>query len=149
MIKNRLNIPMCMACLLLVLVVLTTNMSGGLFAKYRTSSSGGDTARVAKFEVDANIQSLTHDLTLDIRPGESNFMISLENKSEVAIDCLIEVKNITKNIPLVFEVINGSNILAGETRDVTFKVKWDENGALDYMGMVDLVKIYITVQQVD
>lgn len=45
------NIMMRMAAVLLVGVLLTTSVIGGTFAKYTTSATGSDTARVAKWGV--------------------------------------------------------------------------------------------------
>lgn len=46
---NRSNIALRLAALLFVLVCISVWMMNGLFAKYRTSSSGGDNARVMSF----------------------------------------------------------------------------------------------------
>ena len=46
---NRSNIALRLAALLFVLVCISIWMMDGLFAKYRTSSSGGDNARVMSF----------------------------------------------------------------------------------------------------
>lgn len=43
------NIAICMAIVLFWLVIITTNMSAGLFARYTTSDSGSDSARVIQF----------------------------------------------------------------------------------------------------
>ncbi|MBR4020581.1 MAG: hypothetical protein IKI99_04640 [Firmicutes bacterium] len=47
--EMKLNIPMCAACILLCLTLITTHMTGGLYAKYTASGAGSDSARVAKF----------------------------------------------------------------------------------------------------
>lgn len=49
--KNKI---MRIASVLLVAVILTTCAISGTFAKYVTSGSGSDTARVAKFGVTVN-----------------------------------------------------------------------------------------------
>lgn len=47
--KEKMNIPMCLACVLFCLTLITTHMTGGLFAKYATHAEGSDSARVAAF----------------------------------------------------------------------------------------------------
>lgn len=48
-LHNRPNIALRLAAVLLIMVCISTWMMDGLFAKYRTSDSGGDSARVIKF----------------------------------------------------------------------------------------------------
>lgn len=47
--KAKLNIPMCAACVLLCLTMISIHLMSGLYAKYTTSAQGGDFARVIKF----------------------------------------------------------------------------------------------------
>ncbi|MBQ8611067.1 MAG: hypothetical protein IJ412_05075 [Oscillospiraceae bacterium] len=47
--KVKLNIPMCLACVLLCLTLISIRMTGGLYAKYISTGSGGDSARVITF----------------------------------------------------------------------------------------------------
>lgn len=53
--KKKINKPMRAAGILLVATMLTTCMTAGTFAKYTTSDSATDTARVAKFGVNINV----------------------------------------------------------------------------------------------
>ena len=45
----KINIPMCIAAVLFCLTLFSMHLTGGLYAAYTTSSSGGDSARVIKF----------------------------------------------------------------------------------------------------
>lgn len=56
--KNRM---MRLASILLVCVLLTTSIIGGTFAKYTTSDSSKDSARVAKWGFEATANSITLD----------------------------------------------------------------------------------------
>lgn len=47
--KAKLNIPMCIACILLCLTLFSFHLCGGLYARYVASASGQDLARVVKF----------------------------------------------------------------------------------------------------
>lgn len=47
--RTKLNIPMCAACVLLCLTLLSIHLSAGLYAKYTTSAEGRDSARVITF----------------------------------------------------------------------------------------------------
>jgi hypothetical protein len=43
------NIPMCLAAILLCLTLISIHLTSGLYAKYISSASGNDSARVIKF----------------------------------------------------------------------------------------------------
>ena len=77
--KRKINIPMLLAIVLFYLTVLSTHLTGGLFARYVTKADGTDSARVAKFDVQTT--------------GDSgDYALLVENKSEVAISYTITVE---------------------------------------------------------
>jgi hypothetical protein len=45
----KVNIPMCLACVLLCLTLVSIHLTSGLYAKYTVSGSGSDNARVITF----------------------------------------------------------------------------------------------------
>ena len=47
--KTKMNIPMCLAAILLCLTLISIHLASGLYAKYISSASGNDSARVIKF----------------------------------------------------------------------------------------------------
>ena len=47
--KTKMNIPMCLAAILLCLTLVSMHLISGLYAKYISSASGNDSARVIKF----------------------------------------------------------------------------------------------------
>ena len=47
--KTKMNIPMCLAAILLCLTLISIHLTSGLYAKYISSASGNDSARVIKF----------------------------------------------------------------------------------------------------
>lgn len=47
--RTKLNIPICVACILLCLTLFSLHLCGGLYAKYIASISGFDSARVIQF----------------------------------------------------------------------------------------------------
>ena len=47
--KAKINIPMCFAAILLCLTLISIHLTSGLYAKYISSASGNDSARVIKF----------------------------------------------------------------------------------------------------
>lgn len=112
------NTMMRIASVLLVVVLLTTSVISGTFAKYVTSGSGSDTARVAKFGVtvtnagtlflkeykktdatytlgDNTVESL--DSWNVIAPGtsSSNTDVVLTGQPEVAVKVTYEITDLT------------------------------------------------------
>ena len=158
----KVNWPMRIAGILLCLVLVSFHFTSGLYARYTTRGEGEDSARVAKFTVDVNSNLLQQEqlVTLDIVPGEKQYKIEIVNNSEVAVECVVKIVNITKNIPMTFafdgstvnsEGVAVSHTLSSNTTEyVDFSVCWTANeDALNYIGMVDLVSIELSVQQVD
>ena len=47
--RAKMNIPMCAACVLLCLTLFSMHFSGGVVARYSTTASGSDSARVIQF----------------------------------------------------------------------------------------------------
>ncbi len=47
--QTKINIPICLACILLCLTLFSLHFTSGLYAKYTAKGSGGDGARVIKF----------------------------------------------------------------------------------------------------
>ena len=86
--KNRM---MRLASILLVCVLLTTSVISGTFAKYTTTASGNDSARVAKWGVDVKVNSAeslfstqynTHETTA--KKNTSNEDIAITVKADSA-----------------------------------------------------------------
>ena len=124
------NKSMRLAAVLLVLVLLTTSVIGGTFAKYTGAAEATDSARVAKWDIQLNGQSITKTFNIDlfntvydengtdaedhikvadgsiIAPGTAgSFDIDLTNNSEVTAEYTIDytVSN-PANIPVKFSL---------------------------------------------
>lgn len=160
--QRRMNIPMCLAGILFCLTLISIHLTSGLYAKYTTQSSSEDTARVAKFEVTETATSFSNNFEIPMTPGTLSKTITIENKSEVAIRYEITVENRTGNLPLDIYVLRAqdtvessttnswkSDIAVGETENITMQIQWEKEGALAYMGMVDVLRISLEAEQID
>lgn len=86
------NIPMIAAIILLTLTMITTHMTGGLFARYTTTASGSDSARVAKFDVKCEVKNVNNDTnTANYDPNENQVTVLVTNYSEVAVKYRLEI----------------------------------------------------------
>lgn len=159
-VKNgKLNIPMVAAAVLLCLTLISIAMMSGFYAKYISTGEGSDEARVAKFEVTQTATCFSEDMEIKASPGEvSQREIKVENKSEVAIRYIIRIENVTGNIPLEFTVdgaeatADGAFVGAMEPNSnetYTMKINWNKTNAQLYIGMVDLVRVTLTAEQID
>lgn len=156
---GKLNIPMYAAGVLLVLTLLSLHVTSGLYARYVSRGSAGDEARVATFHVTAS-GTYTHSVTAPegLAPSQSRTAkITVVNDSETDIRYSIAVENTTGNIvPLTFALAGAEvsaqswEMDAGETATYDLVVSWPyTDNALDYMGMVDLIAITLTAEQID
>ena len=73
------------AAVLFCLVLISTAMMSGLYARYVSRGIGNDSARVAAFAVGADLSP--EDVTVDLSQNVSNgtYTLTTENNSEVAV----------------------------------------------------------------
>ena len=157
--KAVLNIPMSIAGILLCLTLFSSHLCSGLYAKYVSSDSGEDTARVAAFDVSENGACFSESFLVETVPGISERIITVENNSEVAVTVTVTIENITKNIPYTFAIDSDDfaedkcvvtcSMEPNSTRDIQVAANWSEEGALAYMGMVDYIELTIRAEQID
>jgi|GEM_PF-2072287 len=96
--KKRHNIPIYLACLLLCLTLISIHFSSGLYAKYTTTVSGSDSARVIKFGditlTESDSSPITDDQKFIIIPGvtiKKNPLISFAG-SEAMTYIFVEIE---------------------------------------------------------
>lgn len=162
--KKREKFIVSTAALLLCLVLVSIYMIGNLYARYKSQASGSDGARVAKFtitEKEAEDQTLlTKPIHISLAPGESKtYTITVQSKSEVAVEYSIKTECKYKNLPLEFQmtdsadqVITSAEIPANDTasRNYKLKVTWPETErSPEYMGKTDMVVVTLQAVQKD
>ena len=65
---------------LFFLVILSSYMSSGFYAKYISSNSGSDSARVARFKIGENFDGIMSEMfSLELEPG-SEFEIIIPGR---------------------------------------------------------------------
>lgn len=172
-IRKLNSILMRTVAVLLMLVLVTSGMVSGRFARYVTTAEYSDSARVAKFHiidtVDTNMLGSV-EIPVLIKPGNiSTEAIALKNHSEVAVQFTITVENVYDNLPLSFQIRDqDNNVLAQMAEDensVTYTgtiapgqnnkafslfVGWPYSESnLNYCGRVDLIRVAVKAEQVD
>jgi hypothetical protein len=145
---------------LIVVVMITSVLSGNLLAKYATSAEPEvQTARVAKFSIKG--EGITeYNIEKDnMYPGMTlEQPISVSNDSEVAVEYVITAYK-TTNLPLVFKIdgeimdppiIKGTIPVGGDDYQKVLTIEWPiEENDISYSMMVDAIKLSLSVVQVD
>lgn len=134
---------------LFFLVILSSYMSSGFYAKYISSNSGSDSARVARFKIGENFDGIMSEMfSLELEPG-SEFEIIITNESEVAVSCKLTVNNVTDNLP-IFDKVDIINIEPLDSEEKKMVIKWDEShNSKDYAGKVDIINVSLVIEQID
>lgn len=153
--KIRHNPAMLLAMILLCLTLISTHLTAGLYARYTSTGTGTDEARVAKFEVTES-GAFTTTFQAETYPGDTEERkIQIENKSEVAVNCTVTLNNKYQNLPIRL-MINGEEntcsipLAPGEKGAYTVEFSWQASGNdLAYIGMVDLIEVQLTAEQID
>ena len=156
------NIMLRAATVLLGMVLVSLYLVCGLYAKYTSSATGSDTARVAKFDILAEGKVGEEMIGADLAPGEElNIQLKVQIKSEVAVEYTISVNNVTKNLPLTFKMggtvyegggefterleANGADLMI-----YNLTVSWpEEHNSSEYAGLVDMIKVSVSASQID
>lgn len=90
---SKLNIPFCAGLVLLCLTLFSMHLTSGLYARYVTSDSAEDAARVAKFDV---VISEDIDKQLEAICGatenDMEYSVVVRNNSEVVVDYELDVE---------------------------------------------------------
>lgn len=165
--EAKLNIPMCLACILFCLTLFSLHLTGGLYAKYTAKAKGEDAVRVAVMAMDA---TLVIDEDIYIAPGETqDFEIILTNKEgdricEVVQNYTLSVKNLTENMKLNFEyyavdgenatkVVEASGVFpAGIETSENYRVRvtWpDAPQPANQAFEVDALQLIVNAEQID
>ena len=130
--KNRM---MRLACVLLVAVMLTTSIISGTFAKYVTTGSAADSARVAKFGVVISASASLFDKTYNGNtaasngdmPGDNSVTVSATDnvvapgtKNSAALNFGISgTPEVTVKVTITPTLVNNVSLSAGTYADMT------------------------------
>lgn len=149
------------AAILLCLVMATFWLMSNIYARYVTSSSGEDGARVAQFNITES-GTATSTINVTLQPGETEeYPVDVTNNSEVTIAYEIDVQNKYKNLPLETKMLdtngneitnNSSEISANDTKSHQYKlqISWPKDKQdEEYAGKTDQLEITLRAVQKD
>ncbi|MBQ8441053.1 MAG: hypothetical protein IJX19_10350 [Clostridia bacterium] len=136
---------------LLCMILFSFHMMGGLYARYSTLDQDSDGARVAAFAFTENLSQQTQDLSISLSPGELvEQAITVRNEGEVTLRCVVSVKNLTGNLPILDQTLASQNIECGDELTFDWDIEWPrDDNSVEYMGKTDVLRIVVTVEQVD
>jgi len=150
---------MALACVLLCLTLFSVYLVGGIYAKYTVRDNASDSARVAKFDISKSGAYFDTEFEIGVVPGDVTRTFTVQNKSETDVNYTVKITNTTNNIPYSFSVNDDTpaksvytktlSIDSNSTADIEITASWDKEGAFEYMGKLDLIKIEIVAEQKD
>ena len=150
--KNRRyhTVVMRAAAILFTLVMLSSSMIAGRYARYATADAGADGARVAAFDV-RQAGELTAWFSVNLVPGDvAKKLVTVTNNSEVALIYTIEIENKHKNLPLTFNYSKTTEIAPGEVKNIPVEIYWPGDAHdPSYTGKVDILYITLRASQMD
>ena len=163
--KRPVNWVLRTAAILMCLVAASLYLVTGLYARYTTSTTGSDGARVAKFEISTGGDLISgNPFQVTMKPGDvQTRKVTVKNSSEVAVECVLTAENESENLPLElkWEKIDGGsathsvNLAANQTSEQTYTlyIVWPNTDAEDksvkYSREVDHIVVTILCQQID
>ena len=128
-----LNAAMCLAVVLFWLVIITTYMSSGLFAKYSTMDSGGDSARVIQFGELTVTETLDTGVTAN--GGNLVFVPGTTMKKELTVD--FEGSEADTFVFVALEAKGWSFTAPNATIPASFALKQDANTLMSWNMVSD------------
>ncbi len=171
----KVNILMCIVAALLFATLFSMHLVGGLYARYTTSMSSSNSARVAAFSITQE-GTILETVEANVTPGTTQSAeLTIANKSEVAMEYTLTVTNVTGNLaPLKFKLnradentspvktesyekgisINSVCQIPGEhtdkyTLDIVWEPSANDEDDLALIGMVDYITVSVTATQID
>jgi len=170
--SKKVNILMCIAAVLVCATLFSMRFAGGLLAGFSKTESGGDSARVAVFNI---VEDGTFFKTMEIAvtPGSSQSEgFTVKNNSEVSMKYTLTIAKKTNNLPMLTFKLNDNKfdmkgnsengestttiectLPPNQTNEYNLEAYWDpdsdENKDLAFMGMVDDITITVKAEQID
>ena len=160
MIKDKLGLALRIVALCLVSFFISSRMVSESLAKYSTTATSYDQARVAKFiDINNDISStgsIIFNDELNLKPGDSKEVtFTIVNNGEVTLTLKLELlKYGTLPLKYYFNDVETlyyeKELEPGESVVVTIDMIWDINdNDYKYSNVVELVKVYAICEQVD
>ena len=139
---------------LLCAMLITSYMMSGLYARYTVTATASDSARVAKFSITDDLADVSKTVVLNassIGPGEQYYYAAnIINNSEVTVHYKVMLVNMTDNLPITDAILNEGDLAPGVNESPVISIRWDSvDVSADYAGKTDVIKIIVTVEQVD
>lgn len=156
--KNKVNISLLLAGILFCLTLISISLTSNLIAKYSTTASGSDSARVAKFDVDTTTNSQPDKIKLV--PGDSDssgtYKFTIKNNSEVVVKNTIIVNNVPNQVTVTYketQLISTGSVLTFDAGELGIGKSVDCTLTFSALGgsatQVTKVKIQVLAEQVD
>lgn len=163
------EIVLTCASILLCFTIVSSYLTAGMFARFVSSDTVSDSARVATFNV-SETGTLVGYFAAELIPDVPCVRdIVVKNNSEVAISYTITIRNESNNMDMSFRFGTEGDMqdmnpsadgytctsylgALSEGQNYKLEITWNSKGPeidLEYMGCVDLIKVTLIATQVD
>lgn len=163
----KMNIPMCMACALLCLTLMSVYFISSLYARYTISAACKNAVRVSVFAADVTVNVSDN---VPVAPGEISIIpvvvTNVEKNGkvcEVAQSYSLSVRSLEKNIPLTWAIYSdeecSQEVLSAEgqfspgkeeSASYWIKISWPaEANSAAYAYEVEAIEIKAAAVQID
>lgn len=162
------NQIMRLAAVLLCLTLLSLYLLCGMYARYTSQDGGGDSARVAKFNVSESDSLQSYTYAVEIIPDTSEKLeVQITNFSETSVKYILEFL-VEGNLPItitpditngagntlnqqnanawIWETTKESNLNTTETYNFNLSLN---NKSYMYSGGIERIILTLTAEQVD
>lgn len=139
------------------LLVATVVFTGVTFSSYISTTSGQDSARVAKFDIKGSGTQAIEIAAGAMIPGDSfTKQFTIQNSSEVAVELTITAEMMYHKLPLQLTIDSVENQListlpvGSAEQTYTLTVSWPSTANdITWAGKADVIHLTINAQQID
>ena len=138
------------AALLICLTLFSVTLLSDATARYASTASGSDSARVAKFA--PKVTFTNTDLTLSAENKTGSYAFTVNNHSEVSVECTVQLTDFPTDVTPALSVDGAEkenmkfSLGPGGVAACTLTLTIDENAAATSAATV---KVDVLVEQVD
>lgn len=140
-VMKKRNIALWIAAVLFCLVLLSTSLNSGIYARFRSAARGNDRPRIAAFSVNAEMTNSTEDYS---------YNISFSNRSEVAVRYSVDIAltdpdtaNRVSSVQLLQGNVCKNEIFSADSNTVIF----ENVGSLDAGESIGNLQISFSMNQ--
>lgn len=109
------------AALLICLTLLCVALLPDVTARFASTASGSDSARVAKFAPEVTFTYT--DLTLSAENKTGSYVFTVNNRSEVSVECTVQLTGLPTDVTPALSVGDGKDVYTKDESNMKFSLR--------------------------